>query len=198
MPNRDAGRPEGQGAAAPKFSDEAVRSKTGRTWSEWLSLLDAAGASGMSHKEIVAAVADLGGASPWWQQSVAVTYEQVRGLRQVHQAGATYQMSKSKTVAVPVAQLFEAWRDDWIRASWLGRPLEIRKETPNKSLRITWLEDGSHVDVGFAEKGAGRSQVSFQHTKLPDADTVERFKVLWGEALERLKETLENSHLQGS
>jgi hypothetical protein len=37
----------------------------------------------------------------------------------------------------------------------------------------------------------GRSQVSLQHSKLPDAAAVGRLKAFWGEALESLAGTLE-------
>jgi hypothetical protein len=40
-------------AKAQRMSDEAVKSKTGKTWKEWFAILDKAGASKMSHQEIV-------------------------------------------------------------------------------------------------------------------------------------------------
>ena len=39
-----------------RMSDEAVRAKTGKTWDEWLAILDAAGARSMGNKEIGAPV----------------------------------------------------------------------------------------------------------------------------------------------
>ena len=47
-----------------------------------VKFLDRLGAPEALHKEIVALVAGPGGvSSAWWQQSVAVGYEQARGLR---------------------------------------------------------------------------------------------------------------------
>lgn len=35
-----------------RISDEAVRAKTGRIWKQWFSILDAAGAAKMAHRDI--------------------------------------------------------------------------------------------------------------------------------------------------
>ena len=35
------------------MSDEAVKAKTGKAWKEWFAILDKAGASKLSHPEIV-------------------------------------------------------------------------------------------------------------------------------------------------
>ena len=53
-------------------ADESVLERTGRSWTEWFELLDAAGSRGMSHQEIVALVARRYALDPWWQQAVTV------------------------------------------------------------------------------------------------------------------------------
>ena len=68
----------------PSMSDEAVESKTGKTWSRWFKHLDAAGAKKMTHQEIVAHLHDQHQVRPWWTQMITVTYEQARGLRDKH------------------------------------------------------------------------------------------------------------------
>src|SRR5690625_4955655 len=113
----------------PDSSDESVRKATGRGWEEWLDLLDTAGAASLDHKGIVKLVADQG-VSAWWQQQVAVNYEKMRGLRERHETPDGYQLSKSKTVAAGIDQLFEAWNDSDLRRRWLPEPVEIRKATP--------------------------------------------------------------------
>src|SRR5437660_241351 len=69
----------------PRMSDEAVQSKTGKNWSRWFKHLDAAGAKKMTHQEIAAHLTEKHDVRPWWTQMIAVTYEQARGLRQVHE-----------------------------------------------------------------------------------------------------------------
>jgi hypothetical protein len=58
-------------------------------------------------------------------------------------------------------------------------------------MRITWVADGSHVDVGFYRKGEEKSQVALEHSKLKSAAEVAKSKAFWSDALGRLKALLE-------
>lgn len=174
----------------PPVSDAAVRRATGRGWDEWLALLDEAGATGHAHKEIVA-IASAAGAAPWWAQSVTVGYERARGLRDRHEKAAGYSVSASKTIGAPVEDVYSAWTDEAVRAGWLpGAPFTIRKATPARSVRITWM-DGTRLDVELYEKGERKSQVAVEHGRLPDREAVEGQRVFWRSALTRLKSLLE-------
>jgi uncharacterized protein YndB with AHSA1/START domain len=172
------------------MSDAAVQAKTGRTWPEWFKLLDAEGARQMSHKEIVAVLRDRHGVGPWWQQMVTVTYEQARGLRAKHEVAGGFQVSASRTVAAPVAAVFAAWKDARGRKRWLPGSFTIRSETPDKSLRFAW-PDGGRVEVSFYPKGEAKTQVTVQHSRLPDAAAADERKAFWGQVLEALKARLE-------
>jgi len=172
------------------MSDEAVEAKTGKTWSRWFKHLDAAGGKKMTHQEIVAHLRDKHDVRPWWQQMVAVTYEQARGLREKHEKPGGYEISVSRTITAPVAKAFKAWTDEKTRKKWLPANFTIRKSTTNKTLRLTWNDD-TDVVAAFYPKGDGKCQVVAQHAKLPDADASAKMKMFWGEALGRLKESLE-------
>lgn len=175
---------------APRISDEVVKERTGRDWQQWLDLLDARGGESMDHRQIVALVAGEG-VSAWWQQSVTVTYEQLRGLRAPHQQGRTFQISRSKTIGVPLSVLFQAWDDEAARAEWLPEPVEVRKSTPGRSVRLGWLRDGTRLDVYLTAKGDDRSQVSVHHDKLANEEAAEEAKQYWSEKLAELKRHLE-------
>jgi uncharacterized protein YndB with AHSA1/START domain len=175
----------------PPVSDEAVFAKTGKRWAEWFQALDAAGARKLSHKEIVAVVRDQHGAGPWWQQMVTVTYEQARGLRAKHEMPSGYQVSVSKTLGAPVAQVYRAWRDGRARARWYAGPaFTVRKATPEKTLRLTWADE-THVEVSLYARGDAKTQVTIQHSKLPTAAAAEKLKRFWAERLADLKARLE-------
>src|ERR1700730_12055444 len=143
-------------AAKSRMSDEAVESKTGKTWSRWFKHLDAAGAKKMSRQEIVAHLAEKQGVRPWWTQMVAVTYEQARGLRDKHQKPGGYEISVSRTIAAPVGKAFKAWSDEKTRKQWLPSNLTIRTATTNKSLRVTWEDGKTSLAVAFLPKGGGK------------------------------------------
>lgn len=176
---------------SPRMSDEAVEAKTGKTWSRWFKHLDAAGARKMTHQEIVAHLVEKHDVRPWWTQMIAVTYEQARGLRDKHQKPEGYEISVSRTIGAPVGKAFKAWTDEKTRKRWLPSNLTIRKATTNKSLRVTWEDGKTSLAVAFLPKGADKSQVVAQHSKIPDSKGAAKMKKLWAEALDRLKEVLE-------
>ncbi len=173
------------------MSDEAVKAKTGKNWDQWFTILDNAGAKEMSHPEIVKFLNSKHDVGPWWQQMVTVTYEQSRGLRDKHEKPGGYQISVSRTVNVPIANLYKAVANEKSRGRWLSADgFQVRKATPNKSLRVTWKEGKTSLEVNFYPKGDSKSQVVVQHSKLPDAKAAVRMKTLWSQALDRLREDL--------
>ncbi len=171
------------------MSDEAVRKKTGQTWLEWATSLDALGAKALDHTAIAALVRerwpDIGG---WWAQTVTVGYERIRGLRDLGQlCSGDYAASKSKTYPVSVGRLFEAFEDENTRDRWIGEPTVVRTATESRSMRLTW-PDGTIVAFWFTDKGPDKSSVSVQHDKLDSPERRELEKEAWGERLARLKE----------
>ncbi len=175
----------------PRMSDDAVESKTGKNWSRWFKHLDAAGGKKMTHQEIVAHLADKHGVRPWWTQMVAVTYEQARGLREIHEKPSGYEISVSRTVAAPISKAFKAWTDESVRKKWLPAKMTIRKATTNKTLRIAWEDGQTIVAAAFVAKDAKKCQVVAQHMKLPDAKAAAKMKKFWGDALDRLQKSIE-------
>jgi len=181
-----ARKPSARKGVTPKISDEAVAAKTGRNWRQWFAILDREGARKKSHQEIVAVLSKKCDVGSWWQQMVAVSYEQAKGLRARHEKPEGFQITRSKTIAATVGDVFEAWGNTRKRAQWLpGSRLTIRKATENKSLRITW-GDGTMIEVGFFSKGAGKTQIAVQHGKLATARAAAAQKLFWGDALDRL------------
>ncbi len=172
-------------------SSETVKAKTGKTWAEWVKALDAEGCRKMNHKEIVAVVNGQFGIGEWWQQMVTVGYEQARGLRQKHERPEGYSVSASKTISVPTAVLFNAWKDSKVRKKWLAEPITIRKATPGKSLRLRWSDSQTSISVNLYARGEGKGQVTVQHEKIASAREAAKLKKFWGERVKVLKELLE-------
>ena len=174
------------------MSDDAVQAKTGKSWKEWFAILDKDGAKKMSHQEIVKYLHTKQGVGPWWQQMVTVTYEEARGLRERHQKPAGFQISVSRTINVPVGKLYNAFANDKARNAWLTENgLAVRKATANKSMRVTWNDVKTSLEISFISKGDDKSQVVVQHSKLPNARASATMKTYWGKALDRLRASLE-------
>ncbi|MGH9703044.1 MAG: hypothetical protein ACRD4K_06685, partial [Candidatus Acidiferrales bacterium] len=175
-----------------RISDDAVSAETGKTWADWFSILDAAGAKKWPHKEIANHLYEKEHVRGWWSQMVAVAYEQERGLRQPGQSAEGFSVSASRTMAVAMAPLLKAWSDEKARRKWLpDATLEISKATAGKSLRAAWNGGASRVEILFYKKGPRKSQVAVDHRKLKNAKESARMKTYWFEALNRLQELLE-------
>jgi uncharacterized protein YndB with AHSA1/START domain len=170
--------------------NEAVQKATGKGWSGWFAVLDKARAISLTHKEIATILREKHNLSMWWSQQIAVGYEQERGMRKVHQQPEGFEISKSKTLPVSPLKAFKAWNDKKARDKWLGENITIRKATPGKSIRITWIDKETNVDVNFYPKDKNRCQVSVQHSRLSDAAVAEKMKSYWAGKLEKLREYL--------
>ena len=174
------------------IGSDAVRNATGKGWSEWLAILDREKAGSMTHQEIDRLLYEKHGVPGWWSQMITVGYEQARGMRAKHQKPGGFEIGRSKTIAAPVDAVFAAWSDARRRARWLADPgITIRKATPGKSLRVTWVDGKTSLAVDFSPRGTTKTVVAVQHGKLRDARAAERMKSYWAAQLERLKTLLE-------
>lgn len=172
------------------IGSEAVEKATGKSWEQWFAVLDKANAIKLTHKEIAATLCEKHNLSMWWSRQIAVGYEQERGMRKVYQQPEGFEISKSKTLPVSTLKAFKAWNNKNARDRWLGENITIRKATPGKSMRITWSDKKTKVDVNFYEKGKNKCQVSVQHTRLSSATQAEKMKKYWAAALISLAEFL--------
>jgi hypothetical protein len=174
-------------AALAGMGDDKIAAKTGRTWQEWVRVLDSDDAMAMSHRDIAALVHGKHGVDDWWSQTVTVGYERIKGLREKGQRrSGHYEVTKSKTFDVPVSVLFEAWADDDARRRWLDNvETNVRTATAPKSIRLQW-PDGTIVAAGFTAKGGSRSMVALAHTKLSDRASSDKAKKYWTARLDAL------------
>ena len=173
-------------------SDEVIRRRTGRGWEEWFDLLDDSGAIAKPHREIARWLRSEHGIDGWSAQSATVSYERARGRRAVGEHADGFGITASKTVAVPVDRLYDAFVDQSLRERWLpGGRLRARTATKPKSARFDWGDGRTRVIVGFEAKGDAKSVVAIEHARLADAAEAERMKAFWRERVAALREVLE-------
>ncbi len=173
-------------------SDEILVQRTGRTWGAWFALLDAWGAADRPHPEIARWLSTEHGVPDWWTQEVTVGYEMAIGRRRPGERPDGFSVTASKTVAVPVERLYEAFLDEGLRGRWLSdASLRLRTATPPRTARFDWEDGSSRLAIGFTAKGESRSVVAIQHERLPDAEAAERMKAFWRERVQALQELLE-------
>jgi hypothetical protein len=182
-----------EGPALP-LSDDAIRRRTGRGWEDWFDLLDEWGAADRPHREISRWVTEEHGLEGWGAQAVTVIYERARGLRAVGEHADGFSITASKTVAVPVGRLYQAFVDSSLRKRWLPNgKLRERKVLKPKSARFDWGDGETRLVVSFTAKGKAKSTVSLAHERLADAAEAERMKAFWRERVVALKELLERT-----
>ena len=176
-------------ASLAGMSDAVIAKRTGRSWAEWVRVLDRERAADKPHREIALFVSSLG-TPDWWTQTVTVGYEQIKGLREKGQRrDGGYEASKSRTFNVPVQTLFDAFAKPRTRKRWLEPTFTIRSTAPPKRMRVT-CTDSTVIQVGFFGKGPAKSAVAVQHQKLPDRSAVDATKKAWAERFDRLGEIL--------
>jgi hypothetical protein len=181
---------KGQAAVrAPVMTDAAVKARTGKDWDYWFAALDKAGAAKRDHKAIVKILYTKLNVGPWWGQMIAVSYERARGIRAVNQRrSGEFAVNVSRTVDAKLSKLFAAATTG--RAKWFPKgAFEETSLTKDKYWRGKWKKEG-RLEIGFLSKGAGKSQITVQSNKLPDAAAVETERTAWKKALERLNKSL--------
>ena len=178
----------------PPVAEEKVVEATGRGWQDWFNVLDDWGAASRSHTEIARWLREEQGVDGWYSQSITVGYERARGLRAPGERPDGFAVSATKTVAVPVERLFEAFEDTALRERWLpGADLRVRTATAPRTARYDWEDGSTRVIVGFDEMGEAKSRVAVSHERLPDADAADEMKTWWRERLAALKPLLEGA-----
>ena len=168
------------------MSDASIKKGTGCAWERWVKALDHDGAKEMTHRDLARHIRAKYDTPDWWTQTVAVGYERIRGLRARGQRrSGEWEVTKSKTIAVPMKKLFAAFNDAKKRAKWLDAKITVRTSRPEKSMRVHF-EDGTPIDIGFYPRGESKSQVAIQHSKLASKADADRMRAFWAEKLDVL------------
>jgi hypothetical protein len=180
----------------PPVADETVVAATGRGWQAWFEALDAWEAATRSHTEIARWLREEQGVEGWYSQSITVGYERARGLRAPGERPDGFAVGVSRTIAVPVQELFDAFTDESLRERWLpGADMRVRTATAPRTARYDWEDGSTRVIVGFDDMGEAKSRVAVSHERLPDADAADEMKSWWRERLTALKTQLEGGEL---
>ena len=174
------------------MSDAAVVAKTERSWEQWVKILDQHQANKLPHREIAALLEQRYELPGWWCQMVTVGYERIRGLRDTGQRrDGGYDANKSRTFAVPVKVLYNAFSQKRHRSQWLDAAVTITTSSVPKSIRMRWPDGETRVQAYFTAKGKSKSQVAIQHTGWPTKAAMESAKLAWHERLTRLAKLLD-------
>jgi len=200
-------------AAETKISEEAVETRTGKSWAKWFRILDRWGAARKGHKPTAAWLHDTHELPPWWAQMVTVRYEQERGLRDKHEKSTGYEISVTRLVATTAPRAFDALSKPADLSHWFTRGARANLEAGGsysngdgdrgrflavarpRRLRMTWENEkhapGTVVEFTIAAANGGKSRVEVTHSRLVTRRDAEKMKEAWSWALDSLRAYLE-------
>ena len=200
-------------AAESKISDEAVQTRTGKSWTQWFRILDRWGALKKGHKATAAWLHQEHELSSWWAQMVTVRHEQERGLREKHQRPKGYEISVTRRVTAAASRAFDALTRPGDLSQWFTRGaranLEVGGAYSNrdgdrgrflalvrpKRIRMSWENElhvpGTIVEFTIAPMAGGKVQVAVTHSRLASRKDAETMKEAWAWALDSLRSYLE-------
>lgn len=188
MVREDAAPPVPPRVADPGWPDETVVKGTGRDWDHWLATLDAWGAMDQPHTDVARWLTETQDISAWWAQTVTVGYERARGRRAVHQTSRGFEVSVSRTMRAPLADIWVVLTDPDRRSAWV-EPGVLEPTTSRDGLlaRFTVAGTPSTVEISLQSRAPDRTTVTTAVRRLADADDVERQRLAWRERLGRFE-----------
>ena len=207
---RDLSRPEVAAPPAPApaakarggLSDAKTREKTGHGLDHWFAVLDRFGGPEKGHTALARHLYDAHGVPGWYSQGITVAYERGRGVRDVNQrCDGEYEVSVSKVVNAPAADVVRALSEPRLRRRWSGgtdaglvKALSTALDgTGGKGIvvrpdglgRFRYKWGATTVQLYLIPK-PGKVSVVATNSKLADAAMVVARRATWRAALEGL------------
>lgn len=189
--------------AQPENTDAVILANTGRTWDDWVDLIDAGPGKAAGHTAIAAWVHAQGGLTHWWAQGVTVGYERIVGLRMPGQMpDGTFSVSRSRILRIDAPVFRAMLLDDADRADLLpGFDLGLRSKPASKSLRFSFARDGESIGIVMFSLDVApgdRLRVTVTHEKLDSVETGEHWKGFWSEWLAAIDEVAADGSVTGA
>ena len=199
-------RPHMAAPSAPSkgsVSDAKSREKTGNGLDHWFTVLDRFGAVEKGHTAAARHLYEVHKVSGWYSQGITVAYERARGVRAVNQrCDGDYEVSVSKVMTTDMATLIKAFTDARRRRQWIGGadPALVKALAaaltdklskgcvvrPDGLGRFRYKWGGTTVQFYLEPKAAGKVSLVVQHTKLANAEAVDKRRAEWKQAFAAL------------
>jgi len=192
-----------------RVTTKSLAKHTGKSWDEWIALLEKKGAHLLSHKEIAHYLKSKHRLTPWWQHIVASGFEQVIGRKiEGQNAKGLYSIAGSRTLYIKSASAWKLLTSDEGVETWL-KPLsplmvkagetfetqtgffgEIRVVTKGKKIRFRlqdpeW-EKPSVCVLGLNPRAGEKCLLVFTQDDLPSVRAKEEFRNYWKSVLDQL------------
>ncbi|MDF2724109.1 MAG: Activator of Hsp90 ATPase 1 family protein [Paenibacillus sp.] len=191
-----------------------VRQETGRSWEDWLVLLNKHIDHAWSHDQIKEHICQEHETSDDWGEWIAVLYEQLMGRSPVGVTkDAGVQIGVRKTIAVTKERAWNfltsqagvsLWIGDVQPIQWqVGYEFQSREGVsgkltvvkPYQKLRLTWQRPSwdrpSRLQIYVLSNDSGSTTVAIHQEMLEDVYMREVMKRFWTQTIEQMKKQLE-------
>ncbi len=191
-----------------RVSSKSALKNTGKTWDQWVSLLDAAGARSWSHKELVLYLKKKK-LSPWWQQGVAGAYSVAIGKKiEGRNAKGELSVTATKSFSIDSKKMWALLCSKQGQEIWL-QPLspmqikvgaffetkdgffgEIRTMKKGLRLRLSWKDPEwskpTYLQVFVVPRPDNKCLVAFTHEKIKEPKVEALLRRRWKQATSSL------------
>lgn len=168
-------------------TNQTTKDNTGKTWDEWLDVLDKDNAVSMTHNNRVSNIHRKYNVDNWWAQNISVRYERARGLKQKFEKfDGTFETSKSKTFNIELTKLFQLIQT-LIKNLSFG-DIEITTLNKNKNIRGK-MNNTTTFSFYFHSKG-NKTQLMIQHFKLNNSEHCEQIREFWNKKLKEIEKEI--------
>lgn len=157
-------------------ADERIVEHTGKSYDEWLAVLDERRSWTQTHTEIARHLQTDLAVPHWYAQTVTLAYERARGMRAVHEQRTGFRVTVSKTYDEPVEAVFER-----MHALATAHADAIRTATAPKRARYDWTPGRVHIEV--VPKAELKTLVAVNHERLESLEQVEELRAFWKASL---------------
>lgn len=192
-------------------TDAACKEMTGKSYAEWFAVIDAKGGPSLGRREITNHLYNDLKVDIWWCSTINMAYEAHNGVKEKDGRSKGYFICSTKTIAAPVADVFNAFATAKGLAGWFGavsgdlvdgsivtdadgNSLDVKRVRENKDLRFGWKGtrgDESLVDVQFTDKGNGKMGLLVNHDRIQSREEADGLRRAWAAAIDVLKKNLE-------
>lgn len=194
-------------------TNESAKSATGKALDQWFEELDRIDGLGKGRREINNYLNEKK-LDPWWCTTIAVEFEKHHNVRKKDGLFEGYFICSTKTIAAPVATVFDGWSSGALLSKWFGASVivdlkdggtirskdgddgTISRVRKNKDLRLTLnhpdFSTPAQVDIQFQDKGKGKTGLLVNLSRIQTRAEADGIRNAWAEALSRLKTVCES------
>lgn len=171
--------------AKPEQTDATVRTATGRSWDEWVALIDSGPGRRAGHTAIATWLREHHNVDGWWAQGVTVGYERITGIRLPGQMpDGTFTISRSRTLELEVDAFRMLLADDADRdALFPGYVTTPRSRPGVKAPRFALTDTDTGQPAGTLQLSldplSDRVRLTVTHSGLPSPAACDAAKELW-------------------